>query len=318
MRTAIITGISGQSGGYLGRLLLEKGYRVLGYTRDKSKKFFNLCYLGIAKNIELIQIDLLDTKSIINSLKKILPDEIYNLSAQSSVSFSFDHPVDTVKYNIMSAINILESIRLMGLNTRFYQASSSEMYGENFELPIIEKSHINPVSPYAISKAAVHFSVINYRKAYGLYACNGILFNHESFLRSPEFFVKKVIRTALDIKSGREKILRVGNLNSKRDFGYTPDYVKAMWLMLQRETPEDFVICSGKSVSLKEIVYYVFENLGLSRKKIKVDPALYRPIDLLDIYGDCTKANTELGWKYEKNFFDVLDILIEEEKQYNQ
>jgi GDPmannose 4,6-dehydratase len=201
---------------------------------------------------------------------------------------------------------------------KFYQASSSEMFGKVQHLPITEESTLHPLSPYAISKASSYWTVINYRESYGLFACNGILFNHESILRSNNFFVKKVIIESIRISKGLQDVLKVGNIELRRDFGYAPEYVKAMWLMLQQKKADDFIICSGKSVSLKEIIYYVFKKLDINRNKIVIDHILYRPTDIEDIYGNNSKAKKNLGWKYELSFFQVLDILIAKELEHFQ
>lgn len=314
MKTAIITGITGQDGSYLAKLLLEKGYKVIGITRSyNSSNIVKLKYLDIYKIVTLEECDLMDVSSIIKILKKYVPDEIYNLAAQSSVGLSFDQPIGTMQFNIISVLNLLESIRMVDENIKFYQATSSEMFGKVEKLPITEKTILHPSNPYAISKATNYWTVINYREAYGLFACNGILFNHESFLRSDNFFIKKIIKQSLNIKYGSQKVLKVGNIDIKRDFGYAPKYVEAMWLMLQQRKADDFIICSGKSLSLREIIYYIFDKLKIERDKLVVDEKLYRPVDIDDIYGDDSKARKFLGWNYNLDFYNVLDILVEEE-----
>jgi len=313
-RTAIITGITGQDGAYLSDLLLSQGYRVIGITRSYNhSNLSNLRYLGIEKKIELIECDLTDITSIMSLIKKNKPDEIYNLAAQSSVGLSFEQPIGTILFSAISVLNLLESIRLIDTGIRFYQASSSEMFGKVTKLPVMEDSPMHPLSPYAISKATGFWSVINYRESYGLFACNGILFNHESYLRTDNFFVKKVIQNSIEIANGNRDVLTVGQIDLKRDFGYAPEYVKAMWLMLQHSGPDDYSICSGSSVSLREIIHYVFKKLNISFDKLTIDETLFRPVDIMDIYGDNGKAKKILGWKYDLNFFQVLDILIEEE-----
>lgn len=312
-KTALITGITGQDGAYLAKFLLEKGYQVVGLSRSYNQdNLRGLKYLGIKDDVIIKECDLLDLSNIISVFNEFKPDELYNLASQSSVGLSFSQPVGTINYNTVSVINLLEVIRTISPNTRFYQASSGEMFGNVSSLPIVENSIIHPVSPYAISKAAAHWSVINYRQSYGVFACCGILFNHESYLRSPNFFVKKIITQALNIKNGQQQVLKVGNLDVKRDFGFAPDYVKAMWLMLQQERAKEYIICSGQSVYLRDIVNYVFEALGIDKNKIEIDKTLFRPNEIQDIYGNSEKAKNELGWQYNKNFFDVLDLLIEE------
>lgn len=315
-RTAIITGITGQDGAYLSRLLLENGYRVIGLVRtDTEENLFGLNYLGILDQVTLRRCDLLDLNDIETALKDVRPDEIYNLAAQSSVGFSFEKPMETVPFNVLSVLNLLETIRKVNPSIRYYQASSSDMFGNIDSLPVTENTVIHPTSPYGISKAAGHWLAVNYRESYGIFACCGILFNHESYLRTDNFFVKKVIRTAIEIKNGAKNELRVGNIDVRRDFGYAPDYVKAMWLMLQQDEAKEYLICSGKSVSLREISEYVFDMFGISREKIVVDETFFRPNEILDIYGTNEKSRIELGWKYDIPFTKVLDMLIDEEEK---
>lgn len=311
---ALITGITGQDGAYLSKLLLSKGYKVVGILRaDAEENFFGLKYLNIYDKVDLVKCSLLDLSGLEKIFLEKKPTEVYNLAAQSSVGASFENPYETINFNISSVLNLLEIIKKINKNIKFYQASSSEMYGNIEKLPVTEKSIIHPVSPYAISKVAGHWMTINYRESYELFACCGILFNHESYLRGNSFFVKKVIKTAIDIKNGRQEELRVGNIDLKRDFGLAPDYVKAMWLMLQQKTPKDYIICSGRPITLREIIEYVFDKMSISREKIVIDQSLFRPNDIKNIYGDNGKAKEELGWNYNKSFKDVLDILIEEE-----
>jgi len=242
------------------------------------------------------------------------PDEIYNLAAQSSVSRSFQDPVETLQFNILSVTNLLESILHTDKNIRFYQASSSEMFGSINALPLTENSIFHPVSPYGISKASAHWITINYRESFGLFTTSGILFNHESVLRESHFIIKKIIRSAIDIQNGRQDFLEVGNIDIKRDFGYAPKYVEAMYLMMQHERPDDYIIATGKSLSIREIIYYVFEKMNISKEKIKINQTFFRPNEIINIYGDASKARAKLGWKYTMSFFQVLDILIEEER----
>lgn len=314
MKTALITGITGQDGAYLSELLLKQGYAIIGITRSHSNSNLSkLKYLGIESKVQLEECDLMDIPSIIKIIKRHKPVEIYNLAAQSSVGLSFEQPIGTISFNSISVLNLLESIRIVDKSIRFYQASSSEMYGKVTQLPITEESPMHPLSPYAISKATAFWTVVNYRESYGLFACNGVLFNHESFLRTSNFFVKKVIKSSIDIKQGKLDVLKVGNVDLSRDFGYAPEYVKTMWLMLQHSTPDDYLICSGNSISLREIIYYVFKRLDISLNKLMVDEDLFRPTDISDIYGDNSKAKSKLGWNYSLRFFEVLDKIIEEE-----
>lgn len=313
-KIAIISGITGQDGAYLSRLLLKKGYTVVGLTRSYTNlNIFGLRYLEIAARIAIEECDLLDFSGLLKILTKYNPDEFYNLSAQSSVGLSFEQPIGTIHYNTISVLNILESIRILKLDTKFYQASSSEMFGAVRQSPISETTPLHPLSPYAISKATAYWTCVNYRESYGIFAVNGVLFNHESYLRSPNFFVKKVVKGAIKIKDGKLAHLPVGNINLKRDFGYAPDYVEAMFLSLNQNEPGDYFICSGSSIYLRDIAEYVFDKMNISVKKIVVDPAFYRPSDIIDLYGDNRKAKSQLGWVYSKNFYEVLDILIDEE-----
>ena len=312
-KTAIITGITGQDGAYLAALLLSKHYRVVGLVRSASHaNSKGLIYLGILDKVEYMECDLTDLSQLLNIISEVKPDEIYNLAAQSSVSQSFKQPIGTIQYNIISVLNILEAIRMLKPDCRFYQASSSEVFGDA-ELPIRETSYINPISPYSISKATAHWITKNYRDSYGLYSCSGFLFNHESYLRSENFFVKKVILQAIKIKKGEATCLEVGNIDIKRDFGWSPKYVEAMYLMLQQEEPEDFLICSNVSVTLRSVIEFIFDYLGVSMECLVINESFFRPTEISDIYGDNTKAKEKLGWNYDLSFFDVLKILIDEE-----
>lgn len=312
--TVIITGITGQDGAYLSKLLLEQGYSVVGITRSHSNvNLRNLSYLGIDKDIEIAEYDMFDIVAIMNLIRRYRPVHIYNLAAQSSVDLSFQQPISTIKYNTESVLNLLEAIRITEPSIRFYQASSSEMFGAVPTLPVTLSTHLNPISPYAVSKASGFMLTNNYRNAYGLFTVNGILFNHESYLRASNFFVKKVITKSLLIKQGKLDALRVGNIDVKRDFGYAPDYVRAMYLAVNHSTPDNYIVCSGKSVSLREIILHVFGRLGVSTDRLLIDPALYRLSDIEDMYGDNKHTREALKWDYHRDFLDVLDLLIEEE-----
>lgn len=313
-KTAFITGISGQDGAYLSKLLLSKSYRIIGITRSHHKdNLKKLKRLGVDSDVIMEECDLLDISSIINIINKYKPDEIYNLAAQSSVGLSFKQPIGTINFNIVSVLNLLEAIRIIKPDVRFYQASSSEMYGKVTNLPVTINTPMHPLSPYAISKASAHWIVVNYRESYGVYACNGVLFNHESFLRSNGFFVKKVLQETVRNQNNPDWVLKVGSIDIKRDFGYSPSYVEAMWLMLQTEKADDFIICSGKSITLRSIIEYIFKKLDVSFDKLVIDIDFMRPTDIEDIYGDNQPAKTELGWNYDLNFYEILDILIKEE-----
>ena len=316
MKTALITGITGQDGAYLSKLLLDKGYKVVGLIR--SNGIINtqkLDYLGITDKIIFEKCNLLDMVEITTMLDKYHPDEIYNLAAQSSVGKSFNKPIETLNFNIISVANLLESIRINDKNIKFYQASSSEMFGSVNTLPLEEGSILHPVSPYGIAKASAHWITVNYRESFGIFTTSGILFNHESFLRDDSFIIKKIIKAALAIKNGKQNILEVGNIDIKRDFGYAPKYVEAMYLMMQHDKPDDYIIASGKSLSIREIIYYIFDKLDVSREKIVINREYFRPNEIADIYGDSTKAKVQLGWEYDLSFFDVIDILMDEEEK---
>lgn len=314
MKTAIITGVSGQDGIYLAKFLLQKGYRVVGTLRSyRNTNYKNFKYLNIENNIIFEEIDLLDISNVIRIFQKYKPDEIYNLAAQSSVGLSYEQPIGTFYFNTASVNNILEAIRLTSPFVKMYQASSSEMYGSVSHMPIDLNTSLCPVSPYGISKAASYLMTKTYRDAYGIFVCNGILFNHESFLRSDNFFIKKVIKNALMIKDKKIDKLVVGNLAVKRDFGYAPKYVEAMWMMMQMDQADDFIICSGVSIKLRDIVEYVFDKIGINKKLIIEDNKFFRPNEISDIYGNNFKAKSVLKWEYNYSFFDILDLLIEEE-----
>jgi GDPmannose 4,6-dehydratase len=314
MATACITGFTGQDGSYLSQLLIQKGYTVIGLTRSYNHiNFKTFKYLNITDKVVVEECDLLDFSSIIKILIKYKPNEFYNLAAQSSVGMSFEQPIGTINYNTQSILNILESIRLLKMDTKVYQATSSEMFGKVKLLPANEQTPLHPLSPYAISKASAYWIGINYRESYNIQCINGVLFNHESYLRSSNFFVKKVIVTSIGIKRQIIDVLKVGNIDVKRDFGYAPDYVEAMWLAMQQDKADDYLICSGKSVRLRDIISYVFDYLNIPLSKLEEDSELFRPTDIEDMYGDNSKAKAILKWEYNKSFFDVLNDLIKEE-----
>ena len=313
-KTAIISGITGQDGAYLAQLLLNKGYKVVGLVRENSPiNTSGLEYLGIEDQVELESCNLLHRFEIETLFQKYQPVEFYNLAAQSSVYQSFKMPIQTFQFNTISVFNLLEVIKEINPKTRFYQASSSEMYGRVNTLPITENSVLHPLSPYAISKAAAHFTCIHYRESYNMHVSCGVLFNHESYLRQPNFFVKKIIRESIRISKGEQDVLFVGNIDVKRDFGYAPNYIEAMYLMLQQEKPEDYLICSGESITLRAIIYYIFNKLGIPESACQVSSELYRPAEIEDMFGNNTKAKSELGWQYNLTIFDTLDLLLAEE-----
>lgn len=320
-KTALITGITGQDAAYLSQLLLERGYKIFGITRDRLEfDNRNLRYLNIAHEIELIELQQLDRERMSKILKKTNPDEIYNLSSQSSVGQSFQDPYSTLHYNILSVLYWLEGIKAFNSDIRYYQASSSEMFGNvrPSDLPLRESLIFHPASPYGISKAAAHWLAINYRESNGLFSSCGILFNHESPLRGNKFVVKKIINTAVKIKLGLfQGELMLGNMQIQRDWGYAPEYVKAMWLMLQQQAPEDFLICSGNVLSLQELVTLVFGKLDLDAERyVRQNEDLLRPNDLKIIYGDNSKAKAVLGWNYNMSNNDLIEKLIEDEHHF--
>lgn len=314
MKLAIITGITGQDGAYLTELLLQNDYQVVGLVRNKnSSNFFGLKHLNLIDKITLEECDLTDISQIFRLLNQYMPTEIYNLAAQSSVSLSFQQPIGTFNFNTLSVFNLLEAIKQINPKIKLYQASSSEMFGDVKTLPITEDTHFYPKSPYAISKAAAHWTCVNYRESYGLFVCCGILFNHESYLRTDNFFVKKVIKQAIKIKKGLAENLDVGNLDIKRDFGFAPKYVEAMYKMMQQPAADNYLICSGKSTTLREIVSYIFDYLQIDKSLIITNQSLYRPSEIPDIYGSNKHINQSLNWNYDLTIYDLLNKLIEEE-----
>jgi len=317
-KPAIITGICGQDGPYLAQLLLNKGYSVVGTTRSIEKSNTQgLRFLGIENEVELIEIDDFTVENLQKIIKTHQPTEIYNLAAQSSVGESFKQPIATVQDNIMSVLGWLEAMRQSAPDISFYQASSSEMYGNvrPSDLPIKEGLIFNPASPYGISKASAHWLAVNYREAHGLKTGCGILFNHESALRGPNYVIKKVLRQALMIAEGKQQTpIQVGNLSIERDWGYAPEYVKAMWSILHQDRLDDYHICSGTVISLNEFISKIFKELNLDPEKhLSVDPQLYRFVDLQTIYGDNTKAKNELGWNYSMSLDQLVKQLIADE-----
>jgi len=317
MKTALITGVTGQDGAYLARILIDMNYKVVGTVRSyRCTNKNNFRYLNIEEDLIIEELDLLDISNTIRLIVKYEPDEVYNLASQSSVGLSFDQPIGTFSFNTASVNNLLEAIRLFSPHTKIYQACSSEMFGRVGQLPIALESPMAPISPYGVSKLSSYYMVKIYRNSFGLFASNGILFNHESFLRSENFFIKKVIVNAVKLKKGELDCLRVGNIDIKRDFGYAPDYVEAMWKLMQLEHPDDLIICSGRSVLLRDIVEYVFDKMSLDRSLIVEDDALFRPDEIYEIYGDNNKAKLKLGWDYNKSFFDIIDLLMAEELNY--
>jgi GDPmannose 4,6-dehydratase len=318
MKKALITGITGQDGAYLTRFLLDRDYRVYGLVKDSvNNNFDNLRYLEVIDRVTLVKGDVMSMPSVRTILESIGPDEIYNLAAQSSVAHSFVQPSATVEFNVMATLNLLESMRLLSLNSKFYQASSSEMYGKVKALPVVEDSVLHPVSPYAISKAAGHWLAINYREAYGMFCCCGILFNHESVLRPDNFVTKKILSAAIRISMGSREKLVLGNVAIKRDWGYAPEYVKSMWSMLQQDKPDEYVIATNEAHSIEEFAEKAFAGLGLHwRDHTVIDESLYRCSDIEVIYGNPDKARKKLDWDYRLSFEELVATLVKEELLY--
>lgn len=312
-KMALITGITGQDGAYLARFLLSKGYNVYGaFRRSSVINLERLEHLGVQDNIELVPLDLLDLGNIIRVLEKTQPDEVYNLAAQSFVAVSFEQPVVTAEITGLGAVRVLEGIRTVNPRIRFYQASSSEMFGKAQAVPQNEKTLFYPRSPYAAAKLYAHWMTVNYRESYGIFACSGILFNHESELRGLEFVTRKITDGVARIKHGLQKELRLGNLEAKRDWGYAPEYVEAMWLMLQQGEPDDYVIATGETHSVKEFAQEAFAYVGLNwRDYVIEDPAHLRPADVDFLVGDATKARQKLGWQPRTTFKDLVRLMVE-------
>lgn len=315
MKKALICGVSGQDGAYISRLLLDKGYEVFGGSRDASTNSFkNLNRLGLREAIQTVSINISDFRSTLQTINRVRPDEIYNLSGQSSVGLSFEQPVETFESIGIGTLNLLEAIRFSGLPVRLYNSGSSECFGEASGHPANEETPFKPRSPYAIAKATAHWQVANYREAYQLYACTGILFNHESPLRPDRFVTKKIISAACRIYRGSDEKLYLGNIDIQRDWGWAADYVEAMWLMLQQNTPEDFVIATGVTHPLSYYIELVFSQLGLKwQDHVISDPALLRPTDLLVGRGDPSKAARILGWKSKHSLEEVVTEMVKAE-----
>ena len=310
-RVALITGITGQDGSYLAELLLEKGYRVVGMVRRSSaENFYRIEH--IRDRIELEQADLLDQYSLIDVLRRVRPEEVYNLAAMSFVPTSWSQPVLTTEFDAVGVTRVLEAIRLTNPEARFYQASSSEMFGKVREVPQRETTPFHPRSPYGVAKVYGHHITVNYRESYGLFACSGILFNHESPRRGKEFVTRKVTDGAARIKLGLATDLRLGNRNAHRDWGFAGDYVRAMWLMLQQDEPDDYVIATGESHSVQELVELAFTHVGLDwRQCVVEDPSLIRPAEVDTLLGDWSYAREKLGWKPEVSFAQLVQMMVD-------
>jgi GDPmannose 4,6-dehydratase len=315
-KKALICGVSGQDGAYLAQLLLGKGYQVFGASRDAQvASFENLSRLGIRDRIAVDSVSLIDFRSVLQALMKIQPDEVYNLAGQSSVGLSFQQPVETLESIAQGTLNLLEAIRFTGGPIRLYNAGSSECFGDT-DLPADENTPFRPRSPYAVAKAAAFWEVANYREAYGLYACSGMLFNHESPLRPERFVTKKIIAAACRIAAGSQEQLRLGNIAIQRDWGWAPEYTEAMWLMLQQDKPADFVIATGESHSLEDFVETAFSSLGLDwKERVVSDPTLLRPTDITVGRANPARARELLGWQARYRMRDVVRMMVEAERE---
>ena len=314
----MICGISGQDGSYLAALLLAKGYEVIGTSRDaQTASFANHARLGMAGRIRLESMAPHDFRSVLQVLRNVEPDEIYNLSGQSSVGLSFDQPVETLDSIISGTLNLLESMRFLGKPIRLYNAGSSECFGDTCETGASEETPFKPRSPYAVAKATVHWLVANYREAYQLHASTGILFNHESPLRPSRFVTRKIVSAACRIATGIQETLTLGNLQISRDWGWAPDYVEAMWMMLQRQSAEDFVIATGSSYSLEQFTAEAFAQVGLDwRKHTTISETFFRPTDITMGKGDPRKAERMLGWKARHKMPEVVAMMVDAEKEW--
>jgi len=310
-KTALILGITGQDGSYLSEFLLSKGYKVYGIVRRSSlEKHDRISHLK--DKIELLQGDLLDQYSLIEAIKKANPDEVYNLAAQSFVPTSWNQPVLTGEFTALGVTRVLEAIRQVNHKIRFYQASSSEMFGKVRETPQNEETPFYPRSPYGVAKVYGHYITVNYRESYGMFAVSGILFNHESPRRGLEFVTRKVTDAVARIKLGLQKELRIGNLDAKRDWGFAGDYVEAMWMMLQQPKPDDFVIGTGQAHSVKELVEAAFSHAGLNWKDfVKQDARFMRPADVDVLVADASKAKRVLGWKPKVKFAELIEMMVD-------
>jgi GDPmannose 4,6-dehydratase len=312
-KKALICGVSGQDGAYLAKLLLEKGYYVCGTSRDAQiSSFNNLVRLGIHDRLKLESVALNDFRSVLQVLKKIEPDEVYNLAGQSSVGLSFEQPVETLDSIAVGTLNLLEAIRFTGKPIKLYNAGSSECFGDIGDAAADENTPFRPRSPYAVAKSAAFWEVANYREAYGIFACSGILFNHESPLRPQRFVTQKIIAAACRIARDRQEKLLLGNISIERDWGYAPEYVEAMYLMLQQDEPDDYVIATGESCPLKDFVASAFACVGLDWQDYVIsDASLLRPTDLAISRGNPSKAKERLGWQARSKMNDIVKIMVE-------
>ena len=315
MVRALITGVTGQDGAYLSQLLLEKGYEVFGVLRRSSHLGVldhRLRWLGVAGKVHLVDGNMIDLSSLMRIVTEVQPDEIYNLAAQSFVATSWDQPILTSEVSGVGVVNMLEAMRVAAPNARFYQASTSEMFGLSDAASQNETTPFHPRSPYAVAKLMGHWATVNYRESFGLHASSGILFNHESPLRSVEFVTRKVTDAVAHIKLGHRTELRLGNIDVKRDWGHAKDFVEAMWLMLQQEQPGDYVVATGRTTSVRDMCRIAFDHVGLDMDDfVKIDPALYRPAEVDVLLGDPSKAKAKLGWEATATLEDVIREMVD-------
>jgi len=330
MKRALITGITGQDGAYLSKLLLEKGYEVYGAFRRTSDLHLNrLKYLGVHEKIQYLPLELLEFNNLYKAIQKVQPDEIYNLGAQSFVALSFEEPIFTLDVTGLGPLRLLEAIRAINPRIKFYQASSSEMFGKVQTVPQDEKTPFYPRSPYAIAKLSAHWITVNYRESYGLFACSGILFNHESPLRGLEFVTRKITYALARIQHGLQEKIALGNLNARRDWGYAPEFVEAIWLMLQQPQPDDYVVATGETHTIREFIESAFQCVGIDidwtgkevdekgvdRKTgkvlVEVDPEFFRPAEVDLLMGNPRKAAEKLGWRPRTPFKELVRIMVE-------
>ena len=319
MKKALVTGISGQDGAYLAKLLLENGYEVCGTSRDaQMSSFRNLDRIGIRKDVQLASVALNDFRSVLQVLFKVQPNEIYNLGGQSSVSLSFEQPMETQESIYLGTLNLLEAIRFTGKAIKLYNASSSECFGDLGGQPATEETAFRPRSPYAVAKSAAFWQGSNYREAYNIFACSGILFNHESPLRPERFVTQKIVQSARRIAEGRQEKPQLGNIEIQRDWGWAPEYVEAMYRMLQQESPEDFLIATGQTRKLQDFVATAFAAVGLDwRDHTTTDQTLYRPTEIMIGRGDASKAAEKLGWKPKYKMDEVVRMMVQATAEEN-
>jgi len=319
MKKALIIGVSGQDGAYLAKLLLEKGYEVYGTSRDHEvSSFANLVKLGIRDRVKTMSMVTSDFRSVLTALQRAEAHEVYNLAGQTSVGMSFDYPVETFESILIGTMNLLECLRLFRHPVKFYNAGSSEVFGNTIK-PANEETPFHPRSPYATAKAAAHYAVTNYREAYDIFACTGILFNHESPLRPDRFVTSKIVSTALRIASGSREKLNLGKMDIRRDWGWAPDYVDAMWRMLQQPAPGDYVVATGVEHTLQDFVAEVFRLCGLDwRAHVKTDSSLFRPLDIERSCGNAAKALSELGWSPSGAFESVVQRFVDARKGHTK